>query len=62
MASTNGFSALLSLLLVLVCIAIGQIFKPILAESRQGNLAAGGYIQYIMIYVEAAIKSFYFKK
>lgn len=43
MAGANSFSALLSLLVVLSCIMVGQVFKPLLADSRQGNLAAGGW-------------------
>lgn len=42
--NSNGFSALASVALVLAFIGIGQVFKPILADSRQGNLAAGGLI------------------
>lgn len=42
LAKNHGFSAIISLLLALVTIAIGQIFKEQLALTRQGTLLAGG--------------------
>lgn len=46
-----GFSAIISLFLALVTIAIGQIFKEQLALTRQGILLAGGIaIFFILIF------------
>ena len=45
MASNNGISSLISAFFVFVCIGIGQLFKQFLANSRQGNLCAGGFFE-----------------
>uniref|UniRef100_A0A914GYU8 Dolichyl-diphosphooligosaccharide--protein glycosyltransferase subunit KCP2 n=1 Tax=Globodera rostochiensis TaxID=31243 RepID=A0A914GYU8_GLORO len=57
MAGSNGFSALLSLLVVLSCIIVGQSFKALLAESRQGNLAAGGLGSVVFAFTLTAISN-----
>lgn len=40
--ANHGFSAAVALVLALVAIAGGQLFKETLAASRQGTLIAGG--------------------
>uniref|UniRef100_A0A183CMB5 Dolichyl-diphosphooligosaccharide--protein glycosyltransferase subunit KCP2 n=1 Tax=Globodera pallida TaxID=36090 RepID=A0A183CMB5_GLOPA len=57
MAGSNGFSALLSLLVVLSCIIVGQSFKALLAESRQGNLVAGGLGSVVFAFTLTAISN-----
>jgi len=42
MASSYGFSAAISLLISLVAIGAGLVFREALAGSRQGTLLAGG--------------------
>ncbi|KAL3090812.1 hypothetical protein niasHS_007187 [Heterodera schachtii] len=57
MAGANSFSALLSLLVVLSCIMVGQVFKPLLADSRQGNLAAGVLGSLVFAFVLTALSN-----
>ena len=57
MASGNSFSALISVLLGLVCVGAGQVFKPVLAESRQGNLLAGVLGAFVFCFSLTAISN-----
>ena len=40
-------SALLSLVLIVVCVGVGQLAKEYLAATRQGTLIAGGKLPFI---------------
>ncbi|KAH7713305.1 keratinocyte associated protein 2 [Aphelenchoides avenae] len=55
--ANHGFSAAVALVLALVAIAGGQLFKETLAASRQGTLIAGGLGSLVFIFTLTAISN-----
>ncbi|KAI6241323.1 TM2 domain-containing protein [Aphelenchoides fujianensis] len=51
-------SALISLVLVIVCVAGGQLFKGTLVSSRQGTVIAGGLGSMIFVFTLTALSNF----